>query len=140
MNTSVENARTGEIVEFVLESDDLLQMDVTWPKPGSRSIRHAHPTMDERWTIIEGRAAFEIDGVRVEAGPGSSVVAPPGRPHLAWNPTDQPVRLRIEMRPARRWAEFIRRMFSGDAPSLLLDEYSEEIVLVPDPATSRQPP
>jgi quercetin dioxygenase-like cupin family protein len=127
----IENERTGEILEFVVESPDLLGMEVTWLKPGLRAVRHAHPGMEERWEVLEGRAAFEVDGVTIEAGPGSWVVAPPGRPHLAWNPTAQPVRLRIEMRPALRWAEFVRRLFAGEDPVALLDEYGEEIVLAP---------
>lgn len=127
----VENVRTGEIVKFLLETPELLRMDVTWTKPGARAVRHAHPGMEERWEVLEGRAAFEVDGVAIEAGPGSTVVAPPGRPHLAWNPTSQPVRLRIEMRPALRWAEFVRRLFSGEDPIGLLNEYDEEIVLTP---------
>jgi len=127
----VENARTGEILEFLVETPELLRMDVTWTKPGARAARHAHPGMEERWEVIEGRAAFEVDGVTVEAEPGSWVVAPRGRPHLAWNPTSEPVRLRIEMRPALRWAEFVRRLFSGEDPVGLLDEYRAEIVLAP---------
>jgi ribosomal protein S18 acetylase RimI-like enzyme/mannose-6-phosphate isomerase-like protein (cupin superfamily) len=133
----VENERTGERVEFVHESRELLRMQVTWTQPGHRSVRHAHPGMEERWEVVEGTAAFEVDGVRVEAGPGSCVIAPRGRPHLAWNPTDRPVRLRIEMRPALRWAEFVRRAFAGDDPVELLAEYHREIVLAPpEPAAS----
>jgi len=128
----VENERTGERVEFVVETAALLRMKVTWSKPGLRSVRHAHPGMEERWTVWEGRAAFEIDGVLVEAGPGSSIVAPAGRPHLAWNPTDEPVQLLIEMRPALRWAEFVRRYFSGQEDvTRLLEEFDREIALVP---------
>lgn len=128
---TVVNERTGEVVEFVVESEELLRMEVTWSRPGVRAMRHAHPGMEERWEVLEGRAAIEVDGVLVEVGPGSWVVAPPGRPHLAWNPTDAPVRLRIEMRPALRWAEFVRRLFGGDDPAALLAEYRDEIVLAP---------
>ncbi len=63
------------------------------------------------------------------------VVAAPGRPHLAWNPTDGSVRLRIEMRPALRWAEFVRRLFAGaEDPIALLREFEAEIVLAPRPS------
>lgn len=125
------NEHTGEQVEFVVESTELLQMVVTWTRPGHRAVRHAHPGMEERWEVLEGRAAFEVDGVEVDAAPGSIVVAPPGRPHLAWNPTDGPVKLRIEMRPALRWAEFLRRFFAGEDARALLAEFSDEIVLAP---------
>jgi mannose-6-phosphate isomerase-like protein (cupin superfamily) len=127
----VENDRTGERIEFVVETDDLLRMDVTWTRPGHRAVRHLHPGMEERWTVLDGRAAFEIDGVTVEATAGTTVVAPPGRPHLAWNPTDQPVRLRIEMRPALRWGELTRRLFAGEDAVALLDEHRDEVVLAP---------
>jgi mannose-6-phosphate isomerase-like protein (cupin superfamily) len=127
----VVNERTGEIVEFLVETDELLRMGMTWTRPGVRAVRHAHPGMEERWEVLEGRAAFEVDGVTVEAEPGSCVVAAPGRPHLAWNPTDRPVRLRIEMRPALRWAEFVRRLFDGEDAVGLLDEFRDETVLAP---------
>ena len=127
----VENERTGEIVEFLIETPELLRMDVTWTLPGARALRHAHPGMEERWEVLDGRAAFEIDGVTIEAEAGSWVIAPQGRPHLAWNPTTEPVRLRIEMRPALRWADFVRRLFSGEDPVGLLTEYEQEIVLAP---------
>ncbi len=128
----VENERSGERVELLVETDELLRMAVTWSRPGHRAVRHAHPGMEERWQVVEGRAAVEVDGVTTEIGPGSWVVAPPGRPHLAWNPTDEPVQLVIEMRPALRWAEFVRRSFAGDEDVVaLLAEFAPEIVLAP---------
>ena len=48
---------------------------------------------------------------------------------LAWNPTDGLVQLRIEMRPALRWVEFVRRFFAGEDPIALLADFSDEIVL-----------
>ena len=99
----IENPRSGEQVEFIAESPDVLTMVTTWTRPGHRAAEHVHPRMEERFEVLDGRAAFRIDGVEIEASPGTVVVAPPGRRHLAWNPTDAPVRLRIEMRPALRW-------------------------------------
>jgi mannose-6-phosphate isomerase-like protein (cupin superfamily) len=128
----VENARTGEVVEFVAETDEVLTMLVTWPRPGHRALEHLHPTMEERWEVLEGRAAWRVDGVAVEGGPGTVVVAPPGRRHVAWNPTSEPVRLRIEMRPPRRWRAFTTRLFSGDDPMELLAEYADEVQLPRD--------
>jgi quercetin dioxygenase-like cupin family protein len=127
----IQHPRTGERVEFLLETPELLRMEVTWPNPGARAIRHAHPGMEERWEVLEGRAAFEVDGVTIESGPGSWVIAPMGRPHLAWNPTNEPVRLHIEMRPALRWADFVRRLFAGEEPRGLLQNFADEIVLAP---------
>jgi quercetin dioxygenase-like cupin family protein len=128
----IENPRTGEQVEFLSESPEVLTMLTTWTRPGHRAAEHVHPRMEERFEVLEGRAAFRIDGVQIEGAPGSVVVAPPGCRHLAWNPTDAPVRLRIEMRPALRWREFTTRFFRGDNPIQLLDEYADEVQLPPD--------
>jgi mannose-6-phosphate isomerase-like protein (cupin superfamily) len=127
---TVENAATGERITFLSITPGLLVMDDVWPQPGHRAIEHVHPAMEERWEVVEGRAAFRIGGERTEAGPGEAVVAPAGVAHLAWNPTDAPVRLRIEMRPALRWAEFTERLFTGEDPAALLAEFSREISLV----------
>ncbi|MDY7104351.1 MAG: cupin domain-containing protein [Actinomycetota bacterium] len=133
----IENSRTGEQVEFLSETPELLVMDVRWTRPGRRAVEHLHPGMEERWEVLEGRAAFRIggpDGATIEATPGSVVTAPKGVRHLAWNPAEAPTRLRIEMRPALRWAEFVRRFFAGDEdPMALLAEFSEEIALPADP-------
>ncbi len=127
----IENPRTGEQVERVAETPEVLTMITTWTRPGHRAIEHIHPIMEERFEVLEGRAAFRIDGVEIEAAAGSVVVAPPGRRHLAWNPTDEPVRLRIEMRPALLWWSFTTRLFAGEDPIALLDEYRDEVVLPP---------
>ena len=126
---TVENPDTGERITFVSIEPDLLVMDDLWPRPGHRAIEHLHPELEERWTVIEGRAAFRIGAEELELAAGEWVVAPPGMPHLAWNPTDGPVRLRIEMRPALRWADFTERLFRGDPPTALLREFSREIAL-----------
>jgi len=128
----IENQRTGEQVEFVSESPELLTMVTTWTRPGHRALEHVHPIMEERFEVLEGRAAFRIDGVVIDAAVGTVVAVPPGRRHLAWNPTDEPVRLRIEMRPALRWREFTTRFFRGDDPVKLLAEYADEVQLPPD--------
>jgi quercetin dioxygenase-like cupin family protein len=124
----LEDPRTGQTVAFVAEAPDLLVMENVWTRPGDRSARHAHPGMEERWEVLAGRAAFAIgDAEPVELGPGESIVAPPGVPHVAWNPTGGEVRLRIEMRPALRWRAFVERLFAGDDPVALLREFPDEI-------------
>jgi quercetin dioxygenase-like cupin family protein len=125
----IENARTGEQIEIVSEGPEVLVMVATWTRPGHRAVEHVHPHMEERWAVLEGRAAFRVDGVEAEGPAGTVVVAPPGRSHLAWNPTDEPVRLRIEMRPARRWAEFTTRLFAGEDRAALLSQFPDEIAL-----------
>ena len=127
----IENPRSGEQVEFVSESSELLVMIATWTRPGHRALEHVHPIMEERFEVLTGRAAFRIDGIEIEATVGTVVVAPPGRRHLAWNPAEELVQLKIEMRPALRWREFTTRFFAGDDPITLLNEYADEVQLPP---------
>jgi quercetin dioxygenase-like cupin family protein len=135
----IENPRTGEQIEVVSETPEVLTLLATWTRPGHRALEHLHPKMEERWEVLEGRAAFRIDGVDVEAAAGTVVVAPAGRRHRAWNPTEGPVRLRIEMRPGLRWAEFTTRLFRGDDRAGLLAEYPDEIRLPPAQAPGPAP-
>jgi len=140
---------TGERIVFrrtAAETDGtLLEMDDHWTQPGHRGPEHIHPEMQERWKVIAGTACFRIDGVEQAAGPGEVVVAEPGVPHQAWNPTAEPVHLRIQMRPALNWETFIERLFTlaSDAhnsghkapdpglASRLLSEFPREIALAP---------
>ena len=81
--------------------------------------------------MLEGRADFRIDGIPIEAPAGTVVVAPPGRRHLVGNPTDGPVRLTIEMRPALRWAELTTCFVAGEDPIARPDEIADDLVLPP---------
>src|SRR4051794_27283103 len=128
---TVVNPATGERVRFVQTAADtggeLLEMELVWPRPGKRAPAHVHPEMEERYEVLEGAAAFRIGGEERTAGPGEIVMVPPGTTHLAWNPTDQPVRLKVEFRPALCWEEFVVRLFAGDPVPDLMREFAREI-------------
>lgn len=123
----IENPRTGEQIVFEVRTPELLVMRSTWTRPGRRAAAHVHPAMEERYDVLAGQAAFRIAGVERIVGSAQTVIVPPGTPHLAWNPTDGVVELRITMRPALRWAEFVERLFAGGDPAVLLHEYAPEI-------------
>ena len=128
----LEHPVTGERITFIVVSGELLVMEAVWPAPTGRPARtppHVHPEMEERWEVLEGTAAFRIGEEERTCGPGESVVAPPGVAHLAWNPGEGRVRLRIEMRPALRWRAFVERLFAaGGVPdAALLREFTREI-------------
>ena len=113
---TVVNPATGERVTFVRTAaetgGELLVLELEWPRPGERAPEHVHPEAEERYEVIEGTAAFRVGGEELKADPGEVVTVPPGTPHLAWNPTSEPVRLKVEFRPALRWEDFVERLFA----------------------------
>ena len=46
------------------ETPEALTMLTTWTRPGHRAAKHIHPNMEERFKVLEGRAAFAVDGHR----------------------------------------------------------------------------
>lgn len=125
----IENPRTGEQIEFLVHNPALLVTQSTWTRPEHRAAEHIHPRMQETFEVLSGRAAFRIGGDELEVNAGGIVIVDPGQRHLAWNPTDETVQLRIEVRPALRWAEFTERLFAGEDPVALLTEYADEVRL-----------
>ncbi len=143
----VRNATTGQEIRFVRTAEEtggqLLVMEDRWTRPGHVVPPHCHPSMEERWTVIEGRVAYMIDGEETVAGPGDEVCAPAGSRHSAYDAGGSQVLVRIEMRPACRWEDFVRQLFALAGENLdeeaatrslreLFDEFAPEIELAPD--------
>jgi mannose-6-phosphate isomerase-like protein (cupin superfamily) len=128
---TVTSPISGERVTFVRTAADtggeLLELELVWPRPGRRAPAHVHPEMEERYEVLEGTAAFRVGAEELMAGPGDVVTVPPGTGHLAWNPTDGEVRLKVEFRPALRWEEFVVRLFAGEPVPELMREFAREI-------------
>jgi mannose-6-phosphate isomerase-like protein (cupin superfamily) len=113
----IANPVTGERIVFLRTATDtggeLLELDDFWSRSDHRVLEHVHPEMAERWEVVAGLVRFRIDGVERTAAPGDVVIAPAGVRHLGWNIGDGPAHLRIQMRPALRWAEFVTRLFAA---------------------------
>jgi mannose-6-phosphate isomerase-like protein (cupin superfamily) len=134
------NAGADERIVFRViaeESDgELLELDDFWGHPEHEVVEHRHPAMEETWHVIAGSVEFRIGEVDVYAGPGDIVVAPAGVQHSARN-VGGPAHIRVQMRPALRWAEFVVEYFaienSADTTDAdiaqLLSKYASEIVI-----------
>ena len=147
MSEIVRNETTGEEVRFIRTADEtggeLLVLENRWTRRDHVVPPHCHPSMEERWMVIEGAVAYIVDGEETVAGPGETVIAPPGTTHTARNAGDTEVLVRIEMRPACRWEDFVRQLFALASEQLsdevgasafqeLFEEFAPEIELVPD--------
>ena len=90
---------------FRRAADDALQVEV-WAAPGANVPPHVHPTQEERFEVLAGMVTFWVDGERRSAGPGDTLVAPPGSVHAFENEDDE-AHLMVEVRPALNLQEFL---------------------------------
>jgi quercetin dioxygenase-like cupin family protein len=80
----------------------------TWLEDGGHLPEHFHPTLEERWAVLEGRAQIKLDGTWRDLVPedGPVVVARNVR-HELKNTSGREARLRTEVIPAGRLEEFL---------------------------------
>jgi mannose-6-phosphate isomerase-like protein (cupin superfamily) len=80
----------------------------TWLDPGGHLPEHFHPTLEERWEVLEGTARVKVDGKwrELTADDDPVLVAPSVRHELRNTSTGQ-ARLRTEVTPPGRLEEFL---------------------------------
>jgi mannose-6-phosphate isomerase-like protein (cupin superfamily) len=74
----------------------LLQFEETYPQGRGKEANapHLHLTFDERFEVVEGRAAYVVSGAKQLAEAGATVVIPRGAAHLnPYNAGDVPLKL-----------------------------------------------
>lgn len=112
---------------------ELLEMEATYGGSGSLPPEHSHPQQVERFVVLEGTVHTIIAGDERRYGAGETFEVPAGTPHQMTG--DGPARVRWEVRPALRTAEFFERLH-GDGPDSaraassiadFLAEFSDEI-------------
>ena len=92
---------------------ELLEMEATYPANSVLPPSHLHPKQAERFTVIEGRMRTIVGGVARDYEAGETFEVPAGTPHQM--AADLPSRMRWEVRPALRTAEFFEGLY-GDGP------------------------
>jgi GNAT superfamily N-acetyltransferase/mannose-6-phosphate isomerase-like protein (cupin superfamily) len=89
----------------------LLVVDL-YLRPGAKVAgEHVHPVSTEAFTTVSGRLAVRHDGRALDAGPGTRVEVAPGVAHEFWNPTDEEVRVIVEVQPGERLVQLVRQLF-----------------------------
>lgn len=95
------NAIPGEAMRIRLRGDDVrghYTVIESVAEPMAGPPLHSH-LEDEVFSILEGMLTIEIDGQRIEAGPGTIVVIPAGSVHAWRNFSGQPVRFSVTFSP-----------------------------------------
>ncbi len=79
-----------------------------WLEPGAHLPEHFHPTLEERWEMLDGAVHLKLDGrwrwLTVEDGP---VRVAPGVRHELRNPSEPSARARAEVLPAGDLEQFL---------------------------------
>ena len=108
---------------------ELLEMEATYGGGGSLPPEHLHPRQVERFEVLEGAVRAIVGGEERRYETGDTFEIDAGTRHTMTG--HGPARLRWEVRPALRTAEFFERLHGGgitDGAAFLV-EFSEEFRL-----------
>jgi mannose-6-phosphate isomerase-like protein (cupin superfamily)/uncharacterized protein YndB with AHSA1/START domain len=89
---------------------ELLEADVVGRARGFLAQSHVHVRQVERLEVVEGALELGVAGREHRLGPGEAMEVPAGTPHRQRPDGDGPGRVRIQVRPAGRTEEFLRRL------------------------------
>ena len=103
----------GMRMRFVAVDEELLEMVASYRGDGGMPPEHVHPSQDERFEVLEGRFRAIVGGEEREYAAGDAFDVPAGTPHQMG--ALEPSRVRWQVRPALRTAEFFERLY-GDGP------------------------
>jgi mannose-6-phosphate isomerase-like protein (cupin superfamily) len=111
-NTGQELHGPGGLVLRIVRADpEVLEMEARYAGDGPMPPSHFHPSQTERFEVLEGTMTTVIAGVERAFETGSVFEVPAGMPHQM--AADGPARLRWEVRPALRTADFFERMYTA---------------------------
>ena len=127
MATKGQQLQGPGVTVTILELDpELLTMDVSYVGDARMPPQHYHPSQAEHFTVLEGQMHTVIDGAERVYGEGDSFDVPVAARHQM-GPHGGPARVRWEVRPAQRTAEFFETLYGGTADENFLTEFANEI-------------
>ena len=114
-------------LRFVRIDRDVLEMEARYAGDGTLPPEHLHPRQAERFEVLDGAVRTIVGGEERRYEAGESFEVPPGTPHQMTG--DGPARVRWEVRPPLRTAEFFERLLTGQAGPDFLSEFRDELRL-----------
>jgi mannose-6-phosphate isomerase-like protein (cupin superfamily) len=119
----LENRHTGEVLELRRQQRNgelVLALRGTLPAHRAGPPLHIHHFEDEEGLVTSGTLSVEVDGKRLDAGPGRTVRLPRGVPHRWWNEGDQPLAFEGCTRPVvdlDRYLQAVFEVMNAGAPN-----------------------
>ncbi len=106
MNGPVHDPVSRVRMGFETDGENLI-VDV-WVERGGGLPPHLHPRQEERWSVLEGRARFQLGRLKRVIGPGDGeIVVAPGVDHGVWSVDDREARLQSVVTPPLRLQAFL---------------------------------
>jgi quercetin dioxygenase-like cupin family protein len=107
---------------------ELLEMEAIYGGTGQFPPKHLHPIQAEHFEVLEGTVRTIVDGEERRYEAGDTFDVPAGTVHQM--AADPPARLKWEVLPALRTAEFFEVLYSGEIPADFLEQFSAEVRFV----------
>ena len=116
--------RVGEVWENPVTRERVTILERPWDNPESRATaeltalagarvagEHRHPTLVERFTVLDGELTVKRDGQTGTLRQGETAVIQPGVWHDWWNAGTGDARVRVEVTPGERFLHLIETFF-----------------------------
>lgn len=111
----IENTVTGDRAIVLVGTEDsgdgkiVVFMGV---RPGGAvACEHVHPSLTERFRVVNGRLGVRLDGAESALGPGEEALVRPGVVHDWWNAGNEEAQVVVEITPGRRFEIMISTLF-----------------------------
>jgi quercetin dioxygenase-like cupin family protein len=105
----------GMRLRLVRIDPEELEMEASYSGEGGMPPMHLHPSQAERFEVIEGSMRTNIGNEERVYEAGEVFEVPAGTPHQM--AAQGPTRMRWEVRPALRTAEFFERLYGEGSDS-----------------------
>ena len=106
----IVNPLSGERITITATAADtggVLEWELLLAPGGRVPSSHAHPEQEECFTVLDGWMRFRVGGRRITAGPGDTVLVPPGTVHHFANAGPRPARVAVQTWPALSMLELL---------------------------------
>jgi hypothetical protein len=78
---------------------------------GTPGGEHCHPTVVERFTVLEGELTVKVDGETSVLGKDETATVDAGVWHESWNSGDRDAQIRVELTPGGRMIHMLETMW-----------------------------
>jgi quercetin dioxygenase-like cupin family protein len=119
------HGQDGYVLRLVRIEAGVLEMEAIYGGTGQFPPKHFHPSQTEHFEVLEGTVRTIVDGEEHSYAAGDTFEVPAGAVHQM--AADPPARLKWEVRPALRTAEFFETLYSPTAPADFLEQFAAEV-------------